>query len=243
MPKPLQAFICCLILLESAFAQNAISRDSSRQLRIEAALALFKESPTEASTLYNGREYTRYSPTTKGHAYFMVNDWQTATILYDGITYADVPALYDMVKDELVIRHFNGVASVQLVKEKVDRFSIAGHSFVRVDPDSTREVQLLPGFYDQLHNGKTVLLVKRTKQILEHIVAQQIETSFEQKNNFFILKEGKYHSVKNAAALLHALGDKRKEVQQYLRKHQLKFRRDPEATAVKAVAFYEASKN
>lgn len=240
MPKRLQAFICCFMLLKGAFAQQAFVQDTARQSAIQTAVALSMQMPREASPLYNGTEYIKYSPTFKGHAYFFSDDWQNASILYDGVFYSDVPALLDIVNDELIIRHFNGFISIKLVKEKIDQFAISGHNFINISADSTYSMQ--PGFYDRLYNGNAVLLVKRSKKLIQNVALTEIESRFEQKQYYYILNKGKRYSINNTASLLRALGDRRKDVQQYLRKNKLKFKQDPETTLIKAITFYDAPK-
>lgn len=243
MGKLFFSFLCFLLLSVHAFGQSALPVDSTEHQGTAAVIALYQTALKQESGLYNGREHIRYSPSYIGHAYFAENSWQSSSVLYDGMFYDKVPAQYDLVKDDLVILHYNGAGNIRLVKEKVAQFELAGHTFINMHPDSARAYKIEAGFYDLLFSGVIDVLAKRKKMIQERMVMQQLEIKFEPKETYYIKKEGTYYPVKNAAALLNVLQDKKREVQQHLRKNNLKFRKDPEATLVQAAEYYNDLKN
>lgn len=74
------------------------------------------------------------------------NNWSKGSVSYDGNTYNEVSILYNLVTDEVIILHTNKVAKVQLIKEKVDAFSLPGHSFLHLRFDSLHSGNMARGY-------------------------------------------------------------------------------------------------
>jgi hypothetical protein len=191
------------------------------------------------SRLYNGIEHLGYSYKIKGHAYFLQNQLATGTIVYDELEFANVPMLYDLLKEQVVVQHFNGFSKVGLVSEKVKEFTLLNHHFIRLYIDSTLGLPISTGFYDDVYTGNIKVLVKRGKWI-EETIKDELEREFIQTNAFFIQKAGTYYPIKNYKSLLTVLKDKAPAIKQYLRKNRIKYRKDPENAILKAAVYYDS---
>ena len=191
------------------------------------------------SRLYNGVEHLGYSYKIKGHAYFLQRELSIGTVVYDEIEFANVPMLYDQLKDQVVIQYTDGFTKMGLISAKVQSFSLLNHHFIRLQGDSASGSPIITGFYDELYTGKTNVLVKRGK-FIEEIVKEEIEREFKEITIVFIQQEGKYYAIKTYNTLLTVLKDKAPQVKQYLRKNRIKFRKDPENTILKAILFYDS---
>ncbi|MFL5748787.1 MAG: hypothetical protein ACJ751_29210 [Niastella sp.] len=189
------------------------------------------------SRLYNGVEHIGYSYKIKGFAYFLQNELSIGTIVYDELEFANVPMLYDLLKDQVVIQHLDGFFKIGLISSKVQSFNLLNHHFIRLD--SMPGTPITGGFYDKLYTGNTKVLVKRRK-FIEEIVKEEIEREFIATNPAFIQKEDSYYAIKNYKSLLTVLKDKAPQVKQYLRKNRIKFRKDPENTILKAAVYYDS---
>lgn len=189
------------------------------------------------SRLYNGIEHLGYSYKIKGHAYFLQKELATGTVVYDELEFANVPMLYDLLKDQVVVQHFNGFSKVGLVSQKVKEFTLLNHHFIYLD--STLGAPITTGFYDELYNGNIKVLVKRGK-FIEETVRDEVEREFIATNAFFIQKAGTYYAIKNYKGLLTVLKDKAPAIKQYLRKNRIKFRKGPENAVLKASVFYDS---
>jgi hypothetical protein len=189
------------------------------------------------SRLYNGVEHLGYAYTIKGYAYFLQNEFSTGTIIYDELEFANVPMLYDLNKGQVIIQHLDGFSKIGLISSKVRSFSLLDHHFIRLD--SLPGTPITGGFYDELYNGNTKVLVKRGK-FIEETVKDEIEREFIIKDADFIQKEGSYYAIKTYKTLLTVLKDKAPQVKQYLRKNRIKFRKDPENTILKAAVYYDS---
>jgi hypothetical protein len=191
------------------------------------------------SRLYEGLEHIGYSLRIKGHAYFLQKELQTGSVVYDELEFANVPMLYDLLKDQVVIQHFNGFTKLSLISEKVRSFTLNNHHFIRLQADSASHSPIITGFYDELYTGRLNLLVKRGK-FIEETIKDEVEREFIKYDLFFIEKEGTYYAIKNYKGLLTVLKDRSKEVKQYLRKNRIKYRKDRENAIVKATVYYDS---
>lgn len=209
--------------------QSQHTTDTAITVQKANAVNVYYQSLQQQSGLYNGSEYVQYTTTLKeGYPYFDTTILVRGTVFYDSLLYNDVPMLYDIIRDELIIQHFNKVFMVQLVKPKVDWFDMGGHHFLQLGRDSTIQGNVSYGFYDVLHNGKTKLYCKRIKMIQESIPDMQLERKVYEKERYFIYKDSVYHEFFSESSLLSILKDKKSELKQILRKNKIKFRKNRE---------------
>ena len=122
--------------------------------------------------LYNGSEYTynAYYPFTinEGHPFFQSNNFDTGAVFYNNILYEKVLLLFDIIKDELLIRDPSRIYIIKLNTERIGWFNLRGHTFVRLLQDNTNNAGVNQGFYDLLYNGNTSLFRKVSKTLKEN---------------------------------------------------------------------------
>ena len=87
------------------------------------------------SRLYNGSEHRDYLSRDEEHPYFGADDWSYGDILYDDELYKNVPLFYDLSRDKVISEHVLNGAKLELVSEKISRFSMGGHTFVKLQKD------------------------------------------------------------------------------------------------------------
>ena len=225
---------------------SSIAQDTAdinvKKSELDSAVSLYYQYTDKQSRLYNGVEFLGYSPRIEGHAYFATDQWQTGSLIYDGMIYKDVPLLYDIFKDGLIVRHFNNYFRVGLVREKVKEFTLSDHHFIRIEIDSLSNQPLTTGFYDVLYSGKIMAIAKRVKTISETIT-YQLEQKFVQQDLYYIYADGKYYPIRNSKELLRVFKDKGRDVRQYLSKNKIRYKKGPENAISKAVAYYDSSTN
>src|ERR1044071_1942480 len=240
MPKRLFYIPLVCILSQTVRAQNA--GDTALNQNALNAINAYYQSLGEESPLYNGSEYIEYAYTLQeGHPFFKTPNFVNGNIDLDGMIFHDVPMLYDIVKDQLIIQDFQRVYKINLPADKVQQFFLMDHLFVRLVRDNPADVKT--GFYDQLYKGKIALLAKREKKILEKYSNLQIGKVIISEDIYYIKKDGVYHTIKNRSSLLGVLKSKKKEVQQYLKTQNIKFKREPERAMIMAVKYYDQLTN
>src|SRR5690348_16627231 len=100
--------LCLLLFLTSlTYAQSAKPDTAFVKASFSKAKAVYASSAIRSqSHLYNGSQYIDYTPIGEEHPYFLTNDWTNGTVIYDGEKYENVPLLYDISADKLVVEHF-----------------------------------------------------------------------------------------------------------------------------------------
>lgn len=232
----MQKILSCLLTL-FIFVISLPAQDIQTQQKAEL-LASFNTS-SQQLRLYNGVEHTGY-PGVKGDAYYLTRDWKNGSVVYDGILYKDVPMLYDIYKDQVIVKHANEIFIVGLISSKVKSFNIDGHQFRRLEAEML-PANMQPGFYEVLADGTITVLARRTKWRREYITTV-MEYEFMPRNQYFVLKDGAYKPIRSEGNLMELFGNDRAQVKQNLRKIGLRYKRMPEQTIVGAVVFYESLK-
>jgi hypothetical protein len=216
--------------------------DSNVQKDSSDLINVYYQSLGEQSPLYNGSEYIEYAFTIQeGHPFFASGTYINGDINFDGMVFHNVPILYDIVKDLVVVQHFQKVYKINLVPEKIDWFTLSGHTFVRLTYDSADQIKT--GFYDQLYNGKTALFARREKKILEENVNLQVYRTINSRNFYYIRKEKVYYPIRSLHTLLDVLKTQKKAILQNLKKSKIKFRKNPEQAMLMAVEYYDQLRN
>ncbi|KAA3438633.1 hypothetical protein FOA19_15535 [Rufibacter hautae] len=222
-------------------AQTVQSASPTPQNQPSYPISLYRQATKTESHLLNGPEYVDYRKVNRvGHQFFLQDQKAPGSVLYDGSWYHDVPMLYDLVLDQVVIVS-NGFLMQKLIQEKVDAFVLGKHLFVAVTAQDSASNSALPvGFYDVLHDGNTKLLAKRIKLRTFAIEEMKEVEHYDVEDKFFVKKGNGYHQVSGGKSVYKVFGDKKKELKKYARAQKLNFRKAREASLLALVLQYDA---
>ena len=238
-------FVCVIfcVQISNSFAQNLYVTDSaSNYPALSNAVSILNSAIGNGSRLYNGPEYYFYNPLVKGNAYFMdVITFSSGAVYYDGVLYSGVPMLYDIYKDEVVVLLYNHFSKFSLLENKLSSFDFLGHHFINVNADTLVSNQVLrSGIYDQLYSGKSQVLAKRSKDIQTNTSSQTVESYFNARKTAYFIKIKKlFYTFSSQKSLLEVLKDHKKQLQQFIKSGNLKYRNSPEEVMVKITAYYD----
>jgi hypothetical protein len=211
-------------------------------LAVNKTIIYYNKAIGEQSRLYNGSEYPLPDPNITGNAFFQDNsNLRPGAVMYDGVYYTNVPIAYDLYRDVVVALLYNGFSKYSLVSDKVSDFYLADHHFIRIKADPLAvNGKLKPGFYDQIYGGKTTILVKRSKTIQTSSSGEKkIETFFQPSTDYYIKKDGSYYKFSGKGAMLNILKDQKKQLQQYLKDNQIRFKDNVELSMQKIADYYD----
>ncbi|WP_207423460.1 hypothetical protein [Desertivirga brevis] len=194
--------------------------------------------------IYNGREYNPSGPISDNDHFFFIDDvYASGTIGFEGYIYKNVKIKYELVKDQLVLLHFDGATPTTVIPAQVDFFSLHNHTFINLKASSERnegESSIKPGYYDQLYSGKISLLAKRVKSVAEKITPTQVEKHVFREDKYYLFKNSRYLSIKSKKALLKQLRSTQAQNQEFIKKNQLNFKKDKEKAMVELVRFHDS---
>lgn len=202
-------------------------------------LSLYRNATKEVQNLYNGRLYYIYDSREDEHQFFIDRKYEKGAVFYDGQRYDSIPMMYDIVRDELVIKHINGFEPILLQSPKVSFFTIYGHNYLNLKSGKDINPDMQTGFYDLIYNGKSKTLVRRIKQRQEKINEKKVIALFPEKNFFYIYSNGKYNEVHTRKSVTRLFPAQKTELRKALREQNIKFRKDRERAIVTMVARYD----
>jgi hypothetical protein len=204
------------------------------------AIALYSTTISHQSRLYNGNDYVIYLSKEEEHPYFGTDDWAYGSIVYWDELYENVPLLFDLSVDQVIVEHERG-SPIRLIPEKVQRFTMMNHTFVRLLRDDKNK--LADGFYDELYNGQTKVYAKYFRAYRETLEAPRIIPHFDASVRYYLVKDGNFHVVKSKGSVLQVLGDRKSELKSFLRKNRIRYNDDREKAIVRLAEFYDTLKD
>jgi len=231
--KPLAIFF--IFLSGSAQTQSPSDSGFSRQI-VDSTIAFYAQHLGGDLLLYNGREYTGNYSRTIGHPFYASDRPQKGSVLYDRIHYPHSAISYDLTSDEVFIKTPQDV-SVKLAKEKIDRFSLEGHVFVRLSTRPDRRDPAGEGFYEVLFDDSIAVLAKRRKQ-LEPTFNLEDPYRFVQYDRYFIRINHVLREVQNQNSLFSLFPGNQKEIRRHVRNEGVSFKKNREKFIIQVAQYY-----
>ncbi|MBS1664444.1 MAG: hypothetical protein JST68_25590 [Bacteroidetes bacterium] len=232
----LYSLLISLVLAPHAHAQT----NSPQPTPTDNAILLYTRSNAAEAHLYNGTLYAGYDRQAQGYPFFQSNSALSGSLTYDGVLYPQVPLYYDLEKDIVVIPDKKNSAQIRLLSEKLSSFTVDGHTFIHLLPDSTEKDAPAEGFYELLYKGKATALARHKKQVQSFGKPEDNLTRYQQYDSWYLERDGKYYTIRNQRDLTNTLG---KNLKDYLKKNNISFKKNPADALTKAAAFYSQSSN
>ncbi len=222
--SPLACY-CQLAKVDTSF----LAQSKAKSITLYAATIL------DQSRLFNGSDYVVYIPRDEEHPYYGSDDWTTGSVVYWDEFYENASLLFDLSIDQVIVEHNRG-SPVRLIPEKVQRFTILGHTFVRLLRNDQNKIS--DGFYDQLYNGKSKVYAKYSKNYNEKLDTKVIPR-FDESVRYFLVKDGIFTVVKSKGSVLKVLSDHKSEVKNFIRKNRIAFKGNRDEALVRVTQFYD----
>lgn len=226
------------LITSSGFAQPTKPDTTFLTSAKEHQIAIYNRYIHGQSRLYNGSEYRDFFSKNDEHPYFGIDDWSYGDILYDEELYKNIPLFYDIYHDKVITEHLLNGAKLELISEKVQRFSFSGHTFVRLQKNESNDIS--EGFYDRLYDGHTKVYCRREKQLQQKVESNTIIARFIERTRIFILSKGTYFAVKKKGSVLDVMGDRKQELKSFLKKNKISYGQDRERAIVRLAEYYDS---
>jgi hypothetical protein len=194
------------------------------------------------SRLYTGAQYLRNNQRAKGTAFFGSDTFLPGSVYYNGALYRNIPLLYDLVSDEVIINDYANSNTLQLVKEKVRYFSVGGHYFVFIIPERSFTSFMKTGFYELLYNGSVGLFAKHEKKLVFPYGSED-QPQYVRSDFYYLKLNNVFYEVATKRSLLDLLQDKKDQLKKYIRDNRLSFNRRFEEALLKTTQYYAQLKN
>jgi hypothetical protein len=213
-----------LLIITAFFLSSQISY--AQLSTVEDIKKKYEVVTKQISGLYNGTKYQPDAVLYDEGTPFLYSYLQPGSVEYDGKKYSDTELLYDLVKDELVLLHYNGSARIQLIKSKVEAFKIAGRNFIHVKADKSKDWGINEGYYEVIYRGKDLLIKKNLKVLQSSYTSQSGRVDVYDRKKFYLVRNDKANQVNSRKSFLSLLG--KKDIDSKLRKTGITYRVNPE---------------
>jgi hypothetical protein len=170
------------------------------------------------SLLYNGTEYVKQFNSATGNP-FLPTSIYTGSVRYYENWYRDIELLYDCQDDVVIIRDVQGSLKLQLIREKLDAFDIAGRNFIKL-----KLVNARGEFYERIFSGRRMLLVQWKKVA---VTDNSRTDEFVLRKTVFVLQDGKVITLDRVSDLYSLDKLHQRELKRFYRESGFNFRKEP----------------
>lgn len=233
--KTFLPIIALSLFVVRAIAQNA--PDTLFNTKAELQIAdVYNKTIGDQSEFYNGPQFNPPPKAYRGSPYFLDSaSVQPANIRYNGTQYKEVPILYDAYDDLMVSVSHSVLYSVR--SEKLSDVFVAGHHFIYL-PES-KHFNLTTGYYDQLYDGTSEVLVKRKRGVVKRVDQQSVQVIYEVDDEIYIKKGTDFLPVSSKQSVLSVFKNKAKQLKEYMSANKISFRKDKEHSIAQLASYYD----
>lgn len=174
--------------------------------------------------LYNGTPYKeQFRVLDKNHKYFVSSGYVNGNIIFGKQPYYDIKMKYNIYNDELIVKLpvKSGFIVIQLIKEKVESFSINGHRFINISNTKNGMLLSKSGFYEVLYESNLISFFKKyKKERSEHSDKKVIYYKFKDKNDRLINFKNNYKNIKSKRDLINLFPKQKKKIDAFYNKRR-----------------------
>lgn len=215
-------FLLIFFISFSCVAQPSGGTPASDSLK-----KFYLEQIGDRSFLYTGDEYRPHRLGIKGSPFLGSLEMQKATLNYNGVTYPDIPVLYDLVRQKIVINRYKSNARMSLVNEKLESFQIDNRLFRSVGSN----------FLEVLFEGDQGVYARRQKVIMTPANPEE-PLRFDERDIFYLGNAMSLSEVNDKKSVLNHFTDHKEALKTYVRKQRLRFKNDFAKDLVKLATYY-----
>jgi hypothetical protein len=191
-------------------------------------LSEYREQLPYFQELITGGQYQEPSRLIEGDPYYFSRQFEKGTLTINGITYPEVPLLYDIFRDQVVTFHPVFNQKILIKPEKIDGFGLGNGDKFRHFLGNENYFKNANGIYEVLGEGKFSALAKKYKTTKPLREMSKYDEVYLVKADYFIWKNGVFYSVKKGNQVFEILGIEKKAAKKDLRNRNLNFNQDPE---------------
>ena len=215
-------------------AQSHTSDSAIYQIAFKNVISNYQKSIGNDLALYNGSEYVSYGHGYLGNPFFVNDNFKTENICFNGITYFNIPLLYDIINDKVIIQNKEGDKNIVPEQTKISSFTIGGHHFISYHNNNT---ELKNGYYEILSEGVFSAIIKRTKKISYGKNAED-SIQFKSYDKYYISSENELIEIKNNNSIIKTFNDEKTKIRAFLNNNSLNFKKEPDKSLSMVTTYY-----
>lgn len=197
---------------------------------------LYHERLKENIGLYNGYLFLFPQKNPDQGSYYLDNKTKIpGNITYNNIRYENILLTYDIVNQKLVVSD-NNRGNFELITERINNFKIADRHFTVIKQNSSK---FSPGIYEIMFDGKlSTVYKKHEKSLSEKDWDDKVFQNVVDENSYYIQRDEMVFKVTNRREIVKAYNDRKNEVENFLKKENIK-EREIESQIISVAAYYE----
>lgn len=176
--------------------------------------------------IVSGGYYVDPPKNLEGDPYFKSRNFENSNITINGLQYDSVPILYSIYEDEVLTFQPVHFQKIIIRADKIDEFTLfmdETHNFIRIEMNENY-LYHRNGIYELHVDGDAQLIEKHYKLTKSTRDLSKFVGEFYDRNDYFIVKSGKIHSIKRKKQAFDVLELNRKETRSLLRSKGINFR-------------------
>jgi hypothetical protein len=222
-----------LLITKSSFAQESGADQAfayeHKELWFDQIVKL------ENTSLINGPEYFIPFQAATTHPFFGSRELTNEELQYDHQRYINIPLLYDIFSDILILRiqdKNNLFAMVQIDKTKVEGFTLFHHQFKKLT--NPKESGSNSSYFEILYEGKNIMLVaKRIKG--KHILDGR--TEFQQEDKFYFIRNNQWAHLTGNSSYYELMKNDKVRILAFIKSQNIKVRKQNERDMIAIADF------
>lgn len=231
---PLALLLLSCFCFSFVHAQTAVADTTSSA--VQSVIQQYKNKQGDNLLLYNGIEYARSYLHTTGTPFLFSDSFPAGSVVYDGVSYQNVPLNYDIAGNCVVIKNKDNFL-IELVNGKIGSFVLNNRQFVSLTADDLPKSAMSPGIYEVYDFSPAAVFISYQKVVQRAANAADLD-HFTEFREIYLKNGSDIFRIKNNKELLAVFSDQQKAISSYLRQNNLSYKRNPEETVVKAAAYY-----
>ncbi|WP_299535312.1 hypothetical protein [Ulvibacterium sp.] len=199
MPKTGSFGILCLLVISVLFTSTCKAQTKENlgpyYNWFDTAIGI------ENQEIHYGAVYSeKHRAKSKKSKFFPSPYFTKGDVVIDNLPYYSLELKYNVYEDELLMQVANNLGGkiLQLHKDKISSFTIAGHWFTKIDGVEAQKTHISSGFYEVILEKPSFTLLKKHRRLLtEQLGADLIFYEFEELDSEFIVRyTDSYHRLK-----------------------------------------------
>lgn len=246
-------FFFCLFALHSISIKAQTTRQSSISSLSAKDSLILKNGKASAFKFYemgigsqagkfNGSQAPSYKPAViEKNPYYAIAAFKEGSIDYENMHYNHVQLMYDEVADVVLLS--DSTHQIQLIKEKLQSFTIGSDKFINIWVDSNVTNLYASGYYQALAEGPVSLLKKEIKKVRDRIIGTEIFYQIDVTTDYYVKENQNLYLIDWKKAIIKILNNKSQELRKYINSERLNYNKDKEAMLIKVVNYYNLLNN
>lgn len=202
---------------------------------------VIQQNPADKQLLLNGRIWHNEFSKASGDQFFLTNAFIKGSVTFNGKRFSNLDLMYDISNDELILR-IDPYPVISMNKEMIDSFTLVfenrNYHIINAGNDSSA---ILRGYVNVLYEGTTTLYVKYTKLVQPLAVDGRFDLLV-QEHRVYIKKDSQIIQISGKRKFIALLEDKKKEVNDFMKKEKIKISRKDPDTFIPVLKYYDSLK-